>query len=184
MKLNIGGGYKKFDGYLNVDYDKHCNPDIVCNIEVDPLPIDDSTVTHVIAHHILEHLGDPGFFNFLKDLYRVCEDGAIIDIIVPHHRHDNFLNDPTHKRPITIEGLRMFSKKYNEYCISIEDGCSKLGMFFDVDFEIEKFEYYFASEYSTLLDDPTEENQAIIRECIMTRNNVICETHIILTAVK
>jgi len=184
MKLNIGGGYKRHDGYLNVDYDTNCDPDIQCDIEKNPLPVESNSVTHVIAHHILEHLGDPGFFFFLKELYRVCDDGAIIDVIVPHHRHDNFLNDPTHKRPITIEGLRMFSKKYNNYCITIGDGCSKLGLYFDIDFEIEKFEYYFDSAYAALLDDPTEENQAMIREFIMSRNNVICETHVVLTAVK
>lgn len=183
MKLNIGGGYKKFDGFLNVDYDNHCKPDIICDIEKEKLPIEDNTVTNVIAHHIFEHLGE-GYFHFLKELYRVCQDGAIIDIIVPHHRHDNFMNDPTHKRPITIEGLRMFSKKYNNYCISVEDGCSKLGLFFDIDFEIENFDYYFSNEYVALLNNPTEENQAKIREAIVSLNNVICETHIILSVVK
>lgn len=183
MKLNIGGGYKKFDGFLNVDYDDHCNPDFVCDIEKEKLPFTDNSVDEVKAHHILEHLGE-GYFHFLKELYRVCEDGAIIDIIVPHHRHDNFLNDPTHRRPITVDGLRMFSKSYNDYCIKIGDGCSKLGHYFDVDFEIEKFEYHFASEYGELLDNPTEENQAFLRQAIMTMNNVIVETHIILSVVK
>ena len=184
MKLNIGGGFKRYDGFVNVDYDSLCNPDIICNIEIEKLPIEDNIVTDVIAHHIFEHLGDPGYFNFLKELYRVCTDGATIDVVVPHHRHDNFLNDATHRRPITVEGLRMFSKKFNNYCISINDGCSKLGLFFDVDFEIEKFEYNFAAEYNELLNNPTEENQAIIRQAITTLNNVIVETRIVLTVVK
>jgi len=183
LKLNIGGGYKRYDGFLNVDYDSHCNPDYVCDVEKEILPFEDNSIEEVKVHHILEHLGE-GYFYFLKELYRVCQDGATIDVVVPHHRHDNFLNDPTHRRPITIEGLRMFSKKYNDYCIKIEDGCSKLGNYFDVDFEIEKFEYYFASEYNDLLNNPTEENQSTIRQAITTLNNVIVETHIVLSVVK
>ena len=183
MKLNIGGGYKKIDGYLNVDYDAHCEPDVVCDFEKEKLPFEDNTVTDVVAHHILEHLGE-GYLNFMKELYRVCQDGATIDIVVPHHRHDNFMNDPTHKRPITVEGLRMFSKKFNNYCIDIGDGCSKMGLYCGVDFEVEKFEYFFSSEYAELLNDPTEENQNIIKHAIMSFNNVICETHIMLSVVK
>jgi len=183
LKLNIGGGYKKYNGFLNVDYDSHCNPDYVCDIEKESLPFKDNSVDEIKVHHILEHLGE-GYFSFLKEMYRVCQDGAIIDVVVPHHRHDNFFNDPTHRRPITIDGLRMFSKKYNDYCIKTGDGCSKLGHYFNIDFEIEKFEYYFASEYNNLLNNPTEENQATIRQAIMTLNNVIVETHIILSVVK
>jgi hypothetical protein len=45
MKLNIGGGFKRYDGFVNVDYDSLCNPDIICNIEIEKLPIEDNIVT-------------------------------------------------------------------------------------------------------------------------------------------
>ena len=111
MKLNLGSGLKRYDGYLNVDYDPLVNPDYIVDIEKGDLPFEDNSVDAVIAHHILEHIGE-NFLHFMQELYRVCKDGAIIDIEVPHHRHENFFGDPTHKRPITVEMLKKFSKKY------------------------------------------------------------------------
>jgi predicted SAM-dependent methyltransferase len=183
MKLNIGGGFKRYDGFLNVDYDAGCNPDYVVNLETGTIPIPDNSVDEVKAYHVLEHLGE-GFFHCLQELYRVCENGAIIDIVVPHHRHEFFLNDTTHKRPITIDGLKQFSKKFNEYCIEVNDGQSKLGLFFDVDFEIVDYSFTFDPNFAHLLKDVTPEKEKEIQMMIMTMNNIIMETNITLQVIK
>jgi uncharacterized protein (DUF362 family) len=39
MKLNIGAGYVKIPGFLNVDHDPLVNPDFLCNLEELKLPI-------------------------------------------------------------------------------------------------------------------------------------------------
>lgn len=185
MKINIGGGYKRYPDFLNIDYDKNANPDYVLDLEKDILPFDDSTVEEVKAHHILEHLGD-GFFHCMKEIYRVCEDGAIVDIVVPHHRHEYFLNDPTHKRPITPDGLQLFSKKHNNYCISIEDGSSKLGNYFDVDFEVLWVDYNYNPNYLPLIEEAKiDQNKKRILEQVLSEcNNVIIETKVKLVVVK
>lgn len=186
MKLHLGAGYKRFDGFLNVDFDAECNPDFVVDLEKDRWPFDDNTVSEVKAHHLFEHLGDPGFFHFLKELYRVCEPNAVIEVVVPHHRHDCFINDPTHRRPITIEGMRLFSKAHNKYCIEIEDGSSRLGMYYDIDFEIVEFHYGIDPLYQPMVhsiqpgSDAEKEFGLIIRE----RNNVIVETWMTLVVIK
>ena len=180
IKLNIGGGYKRIDGYLNVDNDTNCNPDILVNIETDRIPFEDSTVSRVIAHHILEHLGE-GYFHLLKELYRVCEHGAIIDIRVPHHTHETFYSDPTHRRPITVEGLRLFSKKANRKDIAEGGRSSTLGIMFDVDFEIVSYDFVYDSFYDDLLKTmPYDQLVRLMREA----NNVAVEVHIVLTVVK
>ena len=53
---------------------------------------------------------------------------ARIVIAVPHPRHDDFLNDPTHVRPITYEGLKLFYQHWNERCIAQGWANSLLGM--------------------------------------------------------
>ena len=100
MKLNLGSGLKRIDGFLNVDYDERSNPDFIVDLEKGILPFEDNSVDGIVAHHILEHIGE-GFLTLMKEIYRVSKDGTIIDIEVPHHRHENFFGDPTHKRPIT-----------------------------------------------------------------------------------
>lgn len=180
MNINIGAGYKRFQGYVNVDSDPNCNPDHLLNLEHDALPFPDSSVDKVIAHHILEHLGD-GYLGLIKELYRVCKHGAVIDIRVPHHAHEVFFNDPTHKRPITVEGLRLFSKKFNQRDIDIGSATSTLGMMLDVDFEIVKYDYIHDPFYDTIITKNTpEQNVRLFREAL----NTTIEVHVVLSAVK
>lgn len=112
MKLNLGSGNKRIPDYLNIDNNPNSNPDYVLDIEKDPFPFPDNSVDHILAHHILEHLGD-GFFHCIKELYRIAKPNTIIDVKVPHPRHDIFLIDPTHQRPIYPFTLDMFSKERN-----------------------------------------------------------------------
>ena len=180
MKLNIGSGYTKLEGFTTIDYDQKANPDYCLDLEKDKLPFEDNTVEVVVAHHILEHLGD-GYFHLLQELYRVCKHNAVIDIRVPHPRHDAFLADPTHKRPITPMGLRMFNQKFNQFCIEQEFPTSTLGMYFDVDFDIIEWSYIPEHRYKEFFADKTKE---FIDEYINERNNVISEYHIKLAVIK
>ena len=180
MKLNIGAGDTRYEGFLNVDYDARCNPDFQLDIEKDKLPVEDNTVEEVIAHHVLEHMGD-GYFHCLQELYRVCKHGAIIDIRVPHCRHDYFLNDPTHRRPITPEGLQLFSRKYNDDCVTQGAAASRLGYFFGVDFEVVNVRNIPDDRYRTAFEGkPAEE----VEQYIFERNNIIQEVQIQLVVVK
>jgi hypothetical protein len=63
MKLNMGCGFHKLDGYVNVDLFPACAPDVVCNLEEPPWPWQTGTVNEVIFNHSLEHMGgDPKVF--------------------------------------------------------------------------------------------------------------------------
>lgn len=135
MKLNIGSGYKKYPGFLNVDNDPLTEPDILVDIETGIFPIQDNSVSEIRAYHILEHIGE-GFFKLMQELYRISENGAIIDIQVPHHRSETQYGDPSHVRFITIEVLRQFSKKYNDWHIKQWKSSSGFGNKLNIDFEI------------------------------------------------
>ena len=100
MRLNIGSGGKKLEGYVNVDAEPMTEPDVVCNIGHDRWPFDDDSVDEVVAEHILEHLTTPELFHCMKEMYRVCRNEATVGLRLPHPRHDIFLSDPTHQRPI------------------------------------------------------------------------------------
>jgi hypothetical protein len=180
MKLNIGAGEDKMPGYLSVDYDKNCNPDYCFNIETDPWPFENNSVDEVIAHHVLEHLGE-GYFHVMQELYRVCKHGAMIDIRVPHHRHEHFADDPTHRRPITVAGLWLFSKKYNDVQIKAGTRASRLAYYYGVDFEVVDSQDIPEEYYrKTFEGKPIDQVVPYIRE----HNNIVMEVHIKLVAVK
>lgn len=180
MKINIGSGYNTVEGFTNIDYDSNSNPDFILNIETDTLPFQDNSVEFVLAHHILEHLGD-GYFHALQEIYRVCKHGAIIDIRVPHPRHDAYLADPTHRRPITPLGLQLFSKSFNEHCKKTNAASSQLGTFYNVDFDLLEWHYIPEEKYKQFFAGKSKE---FIEEYIDERNNIISEYHIKLAAVK
>jgi ubiquinone/menaquinone biosynthesis C-methylase UbiE len=138
MKLNLGCGYDIREGYINVDLHNNDPKIIKHDLETIPYPWEDNSITEIVMRHVLEHLGQNPkvYIAILKDLYRICKDGAIIDITVPHHNHDNFKNDPTHVRIVTPEGLQLFSKKFNQYCIENKFANSTLGLYHNIDFEL------------------------------------------------
>lgn len=168
MKINLGGGYKRYPGFLNVDSDKNCKPDYLVNLDDENLrlPFDDNSITEVIAHHILEHIGS-GYFKLLQELYRVCSPGTIIDIKVPHPNHEVYLNDPTHRRPITVEGLKLFSKKVNQLEIDRNGTSSTLGIMFDVDFEIVDYNFVHDGFYDKIIPTLSREIlERLMREAL------------------
>jgi hypothetical protein len=179
MKINLGAGATRYPDFVNCDYDTKFNPEYVFDIEKDIWPFEDNSVTHVIAHHVLEHLGE-GYFHALKEMYRVCKPAAHIDIHVPHFRHSNQFHDPTHRRPITPTGLLLFSKEFND---NNPHPGSKLGYHFDVDFKI--------LSSRDILDQGNPHFQYIqtlspgeLEVYAHDRNNVFSETHIEIQVVK
>jgi predicted SAM-dependent methyltransferase len=180
MKLNLGAGDIKLEGYVNCDYDKNTNPDHIVDLEKDALPFKDNTVETVVAHHILEHLGD-GYFHCLQEIFRVCKHGAIVDIRVPHPRHDSFLADPTHKRPVTVIGLKLFSKKFNKHCREQGYASSRLGEYFGVDFEILDYRYIPDEKARMKMQSFTQQQ---IEDYANEHNNIVSEIYIKLLVIK
>jgi len=82
MKLDIGCGNHKQPGYIGVDMFPGEDVDVVCDVEHKKLPFEDSTVEEVYTRHFLEHVDDFDFV--LREIHRVCKDGAFVKIEVPH----------------------------------------------------------------------------------------------------
>ncbi len=185
MKLNIGCGFNKKSGYINIDKFAECQPDLKMDVEVIPWMFKDNAVEEVVFYHSLEHMGADAtlFLGIIKELYRVCKPGAIIQINVPHPRHDDFINDPTHVRIITPELLKLFSKKQNLLWKEQGYSNSQLALYLGVDFETLSFTYFIEEKFIQLLNTNkiTEDD---LFEMSRERNNVVKEISITLQVVK
>jgi hypothetical protein len=185
MRLNLGCGNHHHGGWVNVDRVSACNPDQVWDLEQFPWPWPNSSAEEVHLSHVLEHLGAETsvYLGIIKELYRVCHDGAHITIVVPHPRHDNFLIDPTHVRPITPEGLRMFSQRLNLEWIKANNANTPLGLYNDVDFDTVSAQAQLAEPWRSQAENKTISEGALRRAASM-HNNVIEQFTIVLRAVK
>ena len=141
MRLNLGCGSKKINGYINVD--KFGDPDFHFDLETFPYPWNNNSVSQIEMHHVLEHLGQQTeiYLKIIQELYRICKHEAKIYVTVPHHRSDRFFHDPTHVRPITAVGLSMFSKRQNQEWKIAGKAFTLLALYLDVNFELADVTY-------------------------------------------
>jgi len=183
MKLHLGCGQNPVTGFLNVD--KYGSPDFQCDLEVFPWPWETNTVDEVLMYHSLEHMGERAetFIGIMKELYRVCSDRAIVHIAVPHPRHDNFLDDPTHVRVITPELLGCFCKRFCLEGQKLKSANSPLALYHDVDFEIEGVTYTLEEPYASDFRAKRINNEDV-QKLMKKFNNVSAEWRINLRVVK
>jgi len=183
IKLNLGSGQNPLPGFINVD--KFGNPDVRHDLETFPWPWHDNSVNLIVLNHCLEHLGatTPVYFRIFQEMYRICAPDAKINIAVPHPRHDDFINDPTHTRIITPNSLRLFSKKLNRKWEIENYANSPLGLFLDVDFELESYIYKLDPEWQSKVDEGKCPEPILFR-AIKRYNNVVKEIQMILRVVK
>jgi SAM-dependent methyltransferase len=107
VKLNVGCGNNKIEGYIGVDKYECDAAEYICDIENNKLPFDDNTVTDIILDNVIEHFYD--IPKVMNELIRVSKKGAIIKIITPHFSSLKSWIDPTH-----FHHLSYFSFDYYE----------------------------------------------------------------------
>ncbi len=93
--LHLGSGKKYRADAVNVDSREEVHPDIVLDLDKRPWPFADSAFREVHAYDVLEHLSD--VVGTLEEIHRVCENGAIVKLTVPHFSCANAFTDPTHR---------------------------------------------------------------------------------------
>ena len=106
MKLNIGSGYKRIDGFTNVDCVQTGVTDVVIDIEKEKLPYEDNSVDEIYCYETLEHLSDIIFP--MNEMWRVLKTGGILKGKVPG-TWSGAVADPTHKRIFVPESFDYFT---------------------------------------------------------------------------
>ena len=182
LKLNLGCGYRKLEGFINVDHDKRCNPDVCTDLEQE-LPFKENTVSEIVMCHSLEHLGQniKTYLNIWKELYRVLVPNGKVFIWVPHHLSEAFHNDPTHCRKVTLTSLRLFDQQLNLYDIARGNAATTLGLQNGIDFKIGFFRFGLDPEFEKEMEG---KDYVEVANEVHKRLNVCHELYVELHAVK
>ena len=98
MKLNLGCGKDKIKGYINVDFIKENEPDVLLDLNnINNYPWKKDSVEEVIMQDIFEHLEIKNRLKVLNKLIELCKKDCIIKIRVPHQSSCNVSADLTHR---------------------------------------------------------------------------------------
>lgn len=81
LRLHLGCGDKRFEGYTNVDFCITDATDAICNIEKLPWP--DRSAQIVECHHVLEHISHRKVEAVLREWHRVLQPGGLLVIECP-----------------------------------------------------------------------------------------------------
>lgn len=143
MKLNLGCGPRRLEGWLNIDTVASFEPDRVMDLELTPWDLPTDAAEEVLLNHVLEHLGasTDTFLGVMGELYRVCRDGALIRINVPHPLHEHYRTDPSHVRPITPQTLSMFSQAECDQAAAVASPMTPWAHILGVDFELDSVQH-------------------------------------------
>lgn len=107
IKLDIGCGNKKRDGFIGLDKVSLPTVDFVCDLEKEKIPIKDNSVKEIHSRHFLEHTEN--LVNIMDELWRVsCNHGKVV-IVVPYYNSIGAFTDPTHKRFFTYNTFKYFT---------------------------------------------------------------------------
>jgi predicted SAM-dependent methyltransferase len=81
MKLNLGCGLKRLEGYINIDSRREVNPDIISRVQ--DLEFGKETISEIYACHILEHLTITDAGNLLLKCFNWLRPNGELYISVP-----------------------------------------------------------------------------------------------------
>ncbi|WP_137937967.1 methyltransferase domain-containing protein [Chitinivorax sp. B] len=112
IKLNVGGGTTRRDGYFNIDLVALPEVDIVADLNAPLSLLPDNCVSAVYTSHVLEHVTN--LLGLMEELHRVCRPDAMLEIIVPHFSSPLYYSDPTHVRPWGIYTIGYFMDREDQ----------------------------------------------------------------------
>ena len=128
VRLHLGCGSVKMEGYLNVDgdYMSH-DPEVTIQDITKPFPILNNTVDEILTVHVIEHISRQHIPPMFKEFYRICKIGGSVAIEWPDllKMCQEVVNNPdcfwTHDKRLTkrtISGIYGDSARYPDPTIS------------------------------------------------------------------
>lgn len=106
LKINLGCGCRKLDGYKNIDIQERFEPDIVCDV-LAGLPYQDSSVDEVRAFDFLEHIPLGKTIGVIEEIWRVLKPDGLLEHFTPSTDGKGAFCDPTH-----VSFWNLFSWRY------------------------------------------------------------------------
>ncbi|WP_431821604.1 class I SAM-dependent methyltransferase [Burkholderia sp. F1] len=117
VKVDLGCGPVKRDGFVGIDRFPMRGVDIVCDLD-QGIPLPDDSVDYLVASHSLEHFRD--LPSVIQEIHRICKDRALVTIVVPYAATGLNQANPYHIQTFNEHTARFFTNAV-ETVLPIED---------------------------------------------------------------
>jgi predicted SAM-dependent methyltransferase len=111
LKLDLGCGANKREGFKGVDFVKTDQTDYVHDLFTFPWPFKDSSVEEVNCSHFFEHVPAKLRTKFMDELYRVMAPGAKAQFVTPYFTSVRATQDFTHEWPPVSQNSYLYFNK-------------------------------------------------------------------------
>ncbi|MFH1551689.1 MAG: class I SAM-dependent methyltransferase [bacterium] len=120
IKLDIGCGSNKKEGYIGVDIDKNSGADIIASAL--DLPFEDNSVEEIYSAHLVEHFLPQDAEKFFMEIYRVLKKGsrAFLKVDTDWTKKRLLRKDLTHKYRYSVKELKKILANINFSQIKVE----------------------------------------------------------------
>lgn len=94
--LNLGCGYRKLEGFINIDNRMEVEPDFIFDV-LNRLPYDDNSVDAIRADDFLEHIPIGKTVDVVTEIWRVLKPGGLFESLTPDAEYgQGAYQDPAH----------------------------------------------------------------------------------------
>lgn len=115
LKLDLGCGDNKLEGFTGVDFSSDCGADIVHDLTVAPYPFEKESAEEIHSAHFFEHLNGAQRIVFMEECWRILKPEGKMTIITPYWSSTRAIQDPTHQWPPICEASYFyFNKKWRD----------------------------------------------------------------------
>jgi len=109
LKLNLGCGIDKREGYINLDNCENVYPDVLHDLDLFPWPFQEGMFEEIVAADIFEHVLYP--IKFMNECWRILELSGKLLIRTSYFDSEQSFCDPTHRRFLTINSFDFFDTR-------------------------------------------------------------------------
>lgn len=140
--IDIGCGKKKISGSIGIDFSEMTDADFFVDLNKEALPFDDNSVDFAFSSHTLEHLSKDGFFNVMREVYRVLKPGSQFYVLVPYFSVNANLANPFHNNDLCFNEhtFRFFSSEMMTSALLPSEyetpSCPQWGLRYSANFEL------------------------------------------------
>lgn len=112
MKLNIGCGEVRRDGWLNIDKYDSGQQDLIGDVE-GHIDLPDACADEILLDNVIEHV--ESIPAAMREIRRLLKPGARVTLMTPHYTSSSSWRDPTHRWHLSAQSFDMFCRERNAH---------------------------------------------------------------------